>query len=67
MDFYVFRDFRNLLYLCLVVIFCRGDEPIFGPKTLYRILLAFILFTASHAAVIADQIPRRRIPPHFLE
>lgn len=51
MDYYVFRDFKNILYLGLVVIFCRGDEPLFGPKTLYRVLLAFILFSSGHALV----------------
>jgi hypothetical protein len=51
-DFYVMRDVKNLLFLCLVPLLCRRDEPLFDPKNIYRILIAFVVFTALHSLVL---------------
>ncbi|GEM_PF-2755929 len=51
-DFYVMRDVKCLLFLCLVPLMCRKGEALFNPKNAYRILLAIIVFTSVHSIVL---------------
>ena len=50
-EFYVMRDVKCLLFLALVPLLCRRDEPLFDPKNIFRILVAIVGFTSLHSLI----------------
>jgi hypothetical protein len=51
-DYYVMRDIKNILFLLLVPLLCRRGDPLFDARNLYLILVAFVVLTSLHSAVL---------------
>jgi O-antigen ligase/polysaccharide polymerase Wzy-like membrane protein len=52
LDYFVMRDVKCLMFLALVPLLCRKDEPLFDPKNLVRMLLAIVFLTTVHSATL---------------
>jgi hypothetical protein len=52
LDYYVMRDVKCLLFLAMVPLLCRREEPLFDPKNIFRLLLAIVVFTTVHSLTL---------------